>query len=243
MRRILIVNPNTTVSMTRAINKTAQAVRASNFEIKTINPKMGPESIEGYYDEAFSVPGLLYEISRHHDWDGFIISCFDDTGLDAARSLVAGPVIGIGEAAYHVAALIGNKFSVITSLSRSIPVLEQNLVKYGLDNRCSGIHACEVEVLALEKNLNATKTALSEKIIKIKDREMADVIVLGCAGMTNLAEDLTMEHEIPIVDGVTAAVELTSALIRMGLRTGKRNGYAYPNSKLYLGEFSKFAPK
>ena len=96
---------------------------------------------------------------------------------------------------------------------------------------------------ALEKNLNATKATLSEKIIKIKDREMADVIVLGCAGMTNLAEDLTVEHEIPIVDGVTAAVELTSALIRMGLRTGKRNGYAYPNSKLYSGEFSKFAPK
>lgn len=229
--------------MTQTIDKTAQAARAENFEIKTINPEMGPESIEGYYDEAFSVPGLLYEFSRHRDWDGFIISCFDDTGLDAARCLVAGPVIGIGEAAFHTATLIGNKFSIITSLSKSIPALEHNLVRYGLNSRCSSIHACEVEVLGLEKDADAAKSAISQKIEKIQNQEMVDVIVLGCAGMTEFTRELTLEYQIPIIDGVTAAVELVSGLIRMGLKTGKRNGYANPVPKLYSGEFSKFTPK
>ena len=83
---------------------------------------MGPASIEGYYDEAFSVPGMLAEIARAEPRgvDGIVIACFDDTGLEAARQAASAPVIGIGEAAFHLASLVAHKFTVITTLSRSI---------------------------------------------------------------------------------------------------------------------------
>lgn len=133
--RLLVVNPNTTHSMTEKIGAAARAVAALGTEIIAVNPDSGPPSIEGYFDEAFAVPGLIAEMKKAGEVDATIIACFDDTGLDAARSLSTAPVIGIGEAAFHVASLIAGKFSVVTTLPRSVPAIEHNLVRYGLMSR------------------------------------------------------------------------------------------------------------
>src|SRR4051812_45244406 len=98
---LLVVNPNTTRSMTEAIGRAAEAAAASGTRITAVSPEDGPPSIEAYYDEAFSVPGLLAELRKGVGADAAILACFDDTGLDAARTIFDGPVIGIGEAAFH----------------------------------------------------------------------------------------------------------------------------------------------
>ena len=152
--RLVLINPNTTASMTAKAGAAARAVAAAGTEIVAINPADGPVSIEGYLDEAYAVPGLLDEIARRErsaPADGYIIACFDDTGLDAARCLARAPVVGIGEAAFHLASLVAGRFSVITTLSRSVPALEHNLVKYGLAARCARVRAAEVPVLSLEE--------------------------------------------------------------------------------------------
>ena len=117
--RILVINPNTTASMTRKIEAAARAVAAAGTEVIAVNPSDGPPSIEGYFDEVFSIPGLIGEMRKAPDMDAYVIACFDDTGLDAARCFTTAPVIGIGEAAFHVASLVAGKFSVITTLGRS----------------------------------------------------------------------------------------------------------------------------
>jgi allantoin racemase len=127
--RIHVVNPNTTASMTRKIGEAARAAASSGTQIIAVNPDFGPPSIEGYFDEVFSVPGLLAEMQKTREVDAHVIACFDDTGLDAARCLTAAPVIGIGEAAFHTACLIAGKFGVVTTLSRSVPAIEHNLIK------------------------------------------------------------------------------------------------------------------
>src|SRR5690606_11177193 len=102
---INVVNPNTTASMTRTIEAAARAVAFAGTRIRAVEPEFGPPSIEGPYDDAFAVPGLLAEIAEG-DRQGaaaHVIACFDDTGLDAARAVAAAPVIGIGEAAFHAA--------------------------------------------------------------------------------------------------------------------------------------------
>jgi hypothetical protein len=116
--RLRIINPNTTASMTSKIGAAALAVAAPGTEIEAVNPPMGPVSIEGFYDEAFAVPGLLGDIAGHPA-DGYVIACFDDTGLDAARCITDAPVVGIGEAAFHMASLLATKFGVVTTLARS----------------------------------------------------------------------------------------------------------------------------
>ena len=105
--RSVIVNPNTSTAMTAAIAAAARQAASATTEIVAVQPSSGPSSIEGVYDGAIAVPGVIEEILRAEasGADAHVVACFDDTGLDAARSAAAAPVVGIGEAAFHMASL------------------------------------------------------------------------------------------------------------------------------------------
>jgi allantoin racemase len=241
--RIHIVNPNTTRSMTEKIGAAAKAAASPGVEVTAVNPEFGPASIEGYFDEAFSVPGLIEEIGKAREADAFIVACFDDTGLDAARCATEAPVVGIGEAAFHMASLVAAKFSVVTTLSRSIIPIEHNLAKYGLIARCARVRAAEVPVLALEEPGSKARVTIEKEIARALAEDGAEAIVLGCAGMADLARDLSRMAGVPVLDGVACAVALAESLVRIGLRTSKRRTYAPPLTKLYAGEFKRFSPQ
>ncbi len=240
--RLLVINPNTTSSMTDKIGAAARAAASADTEIVAVNPVSGPPSIEGYYDEVFAVPGLIEEMRSAGAVDATVIACFDDTGLDAARSYAESPVIGIGEAAFHMASLIAGKFSVVTTLGRSIPVIEHNLVRYGLRSRCAKVRAAEVAVLDLEIPGSPAAALISREIDRAIEEDGAEAIVLGCAGMADLAAALARKHALPVVDGVAAAVRLAESLSALGLRTSKRGGYARPLVKAYAGAMKAWSP-
>jgi allantoin racemase len=236
--RILLINPNTTASMTAKIAAAARASAAPGVEIVATQPGEGPDSIEGHLDGALALAGLLRLVARGEaeGVDAHVIACFDDTGLDAARSLAEAPVAGIGEAAYHLASLVAERFSVVTTLSRSIPILEQNLVRYGLSARCGRVRAAEVPVLALEEEASPARARISREVEAALAEDRAGAIVLGCAGMANLASELSIEHGIPVIEGVSAAVKLVESLVALGLRTSKAGGWASPRPKAYLSD-------
>ena len=242
--KILLVNPNTTSSMTDKAGEAARMVAASGTEIIAVNPEYGPISIEGYYDEVFSIPGLLEEVRKGEasGCQGTVIACFDDTGLDAARCIASGPVVGTCEAAMHTASLLANSFSIVTTLRRSIPALEELTVKYGMSRKCHRIRATEVPVLELENPDSEATKLIRVEIQKALDDDRSEAIVLGCAGMVDLAAKLSEEFGVPVIDGVSAAVKLVESLVALGLQTSKLNGYAYPRSKTYLGLFQTFQP-
>jgi len=150
---------------------------------------------------------------------------FDDTGLDAVRSLVSVPVIGIGEAAFHAASLLSNKFSVITTLSRSVPGLENNLVKYGLATKCVRVRATDIPVLKLEEQDQSSMDIIRDEIHQALTVDHAEAIVLGCAGMANLMKALSDEFACPVIDGVVTAVGFAEALVSCNLKTSKRGAY------------------
>ncbi|NDF74743.1 MAG: aspartate/glutamate racemase family protein [Betaproteobacteria bacterium] len=235
--RILLINPNTTESMTAAIEAAAKRVASPASMVRACNPADGPVSIEGYVDEAFSLPGLL-RIIRQNDgqWDAFVIACFDDTGLDAARCLTAAPVLGIGEAAFHVASMLSNRFSVITTLSRSVAAIEHNLARYGLAARCGRVRASEIAVLDLEDPRSEARASITAEIRRALDEDRVEAIVLGCAGMAPLAAALSAEVGVPVIDGVAAATKLAESLIALGLQTAKTGPYARPVAKIYKGQ-------
>jgi allantoin racemase len=229
--RCLVVNPNTTASMTRKIGAAAIRAASPGTEIVALNPGAGPVSIEGYYDEAISVPGLLDVLRANADVDGVVVACFDDTGLDAARCLTTAPVIGIGEAGFHFASVLSNKFSVVTTLSRSVPAIEHNLVRYGLAHRCARVRASDVPVLDLEKGDSGSRAKIAREIRLAIDEDRAEAIVLGCAGMTDLAASFSREFGLPVLDGVACAIAMAESIARIGLSTSKRGGYASPIEK------------
>ena len=239
---ILIINPNTTASMTEKMEASAHAVAANGTTITAVQPECGPASIEGFYDEAFAVPGLIAEIAKNPAADAIIIACFDDTGLDAARCFSTVPVIGIGEAAYHAASFVANRFGVVTTLTRSVAALQHNLNRYGLASRCAGVRAADIPVLELENPESNAFQRISQEIQRSIDSDGADAIVLGCAGMTDLAAALQAEHGVPVIDGVVSAVKFAEALVGLGLKTSKHGAYAAPAHKPYLGILSQFEP-
>ena len=241
--QILVVNPNTTESMTRLIGEAARLVAAPATTIIARTSSMGPASIEGYYDEALAVPGLLIEIGKGEraGADAAIIACFDDTGLDAARALSAIPVIGICEAAVATAALLSKRFTVVTTLERSRIPVEELCRRYGMAERVR-VRAANIAVLSLEDPNSGARDRLRSEIAAAIDEDKAEAIVLGCAGMADLARTLQREFGIPVIDGVGAAVKQAEALIGLGLRTSKRGAYATPLIKSYAGALSGFAP-
>lgn len=226
--RLLIINPNTTASMTAKIAAAARAAAGPGTTIVARNPAEGPASIEGFYDESVCVPGVLALIAAEREVDAVVIACFDDTGLDAARCLTDRPVIGIGEAGFHMASMLGNRFSVVTTLARSVPAIEHNLHRYGLSARCGGVRATEVPVLDLERPGTDAAARIATEIVQAKAEDRAEAVVLGCAGMADLAARLTQEHGLPVIDGVASAVALAEGMARLGLRTSRLGGYAPP---------------
>ncbi|AZO05777.1 MULTISPECIES: aspartate/glutamate racemase family protein [unclassified Mesorhizobium] len=239
--RILVINPNTTASMTAKIGEAAASVASDASEIVAVNPTDGPPSIEGYFDEVFAIPGIIAEMGKAPA-DAYVIACFDDTGLDAARCATEAPVIGIGEAAFHMASLVAGKFSVVTTLARSVPAIEHNLAKYGLASRCAKVRSSDVAVLELERPGSNARHRISQEIARAIREDHAEAIVLGCAGMADLARSLSEEHGVPVLDGVVCAVTLAESLFKVGLKTSKIGGYAAPRGKRFAGMFAPLSP-
>ena len=229
--KLVIINPNSTETMTRKIEATASQIAQTSTELVAINPPDTPVSIEGFYDEALSVPGTIDMIRQHEDADAIVVACFDDTGLDALRCMTSAPVIGIGEAAFHVASMIANKFTVVTTLSRSVPAIEHNLVRYGLASRCSRVRASDVPVLDLESDSSDARERINREVQTALHDDKAEAIVLGCAGMTNLAASIENQFGLPVLDGVACAVALSESLVRLGCKTSKIGGYSFPRTK------------
>ena len=236
-RHLLIINPNTTVAMTEKIGEAARAAAGPSTRITAINPVHGPAAIQGADDGAAALPGLysLVEevLESGEQYDALIIACFDDTGLWTLKEKLDIPVIGIGEAAYHSAALLASRFSVVTTLSVSVPVLEDNLEKNGLLSRCGKVRASEVPVLELEEASPVAVDKIRAEIGAALEEDQAGAIALGCAGMADLAHALSAEFGIPVVDGVAAAVRLADVALDIGRQDVRETGN--PDTKLDFG--------
>ncbi|RWR28388.1 aspartate/glutamate racemase family protein [Sinirhodobacter populi] len=243
--RIKVINPNTTWSMTEKIGEAARRAASPGVEILAVSPRMGPVSIEGSYDEAFAAVGVIDEVLRGEaeGCDGYVIACFGDPGLAAAREVARGPVVGIAEAAMHAASLIGTGFSIVSMLERSRMTMEHLVHAYGMERRCRSIRMTDIPVLDLEiEGSDAQARIIAECRCAISE-DHADCVLLGCGGMSDLMARVSAEIGAPAIDGVSAGVRLVEALAGLGLGTSKRQGYAAPLAKVYEGEFGRFAPR
>ena len=230
---IRLINPNSTASMTAQALESALRVRQADTKISAANPVDTPVSIEGGADEALAVPGMLEEIRKGERLgvDAYVIACFDDPGLHAAREVARGPVIGICQAGIQVAMTISRRFSIITTLPRSIPIIEDLVDSYGAQRHCRRVRAINLPVLGLDEDPLAAEAMLIREIEAAKKEDAAEAIILGCAGMSALCDRLREATGVPVIDGVTAAVKLAEALVGAGYVTSKVNAYDYPRAK------------
>jgi allantoin racemase len=233
--RLLVVNPNTSAAMTAAIAQAASAAAAPGTQVMAVQPSFGPRSIEGHFDEAIAAAGVAEQVRAAQGIDAVVIACFGDPGLDAAREASAAPVLGIAEAAFHVASMLATGFSVVTTMTRTCVIAEHLVHRYGFERRCRGIHGTDIAVLDLE---NVSDDSVRQVEAAARDalaRDRSGAIVLGCAGMAGLCATLQQRLGVPVIDGVAAAVKLAESLVALGLQTSKHGDYATPLPKDYVG--------
>ena len=241
--RIKVINPNSTAAMTAVIAAAARAAASPSTEIVAATSPSGPASIEGHYDEAVSVIGLLEEIraGERDGCDGYVVACFGDPGLLAAREAARGPVLGIAEAAMHAASFLSTGFSVVTTLGRTRVIAEHLLRNYGMEHHCRRVRATELAVLELDDPASDARARILDECRRALDQDGSGAIVLGCAGMADLAADLQRELGVPVIDGVGIAVRFVEALCGLGLSTSKRGDLAAPIRKPYAGALAGMA--
>ncbi|WP_265501543.1 aspartate/glutamate racemase family protein [Paracoccus beibuensis] len=229
--KLVVINPNSTVSMTDKIVASARAIAAPGTTIEGRTAHGAPASIEGHFDEVMSAAHLLREVQDARDADAIVVACFDDPAIGACREVATGPVIGICEAAVKAASMIATSFSIVTTLPRSVPVIEELVRKYGLDHQCRRVRSAAIPVLALEQPGSNARQQVRAEILRAIEEDRCEAVVLGCAGMSDLTEWLSVETGIPVIDGVTVATKLAEALVGAGLKTSKIGAYATPNKK------------
>jgi allantoin racemase len=229
MNRIAILNPNTTGDFTTRLGAAARQIVSPGTEIIARSPRHGPASIECHADEAAAVPNLLALIKEEEalGTGAFVIACFGETGIDAAREVATGPVIGMTEAALFAAAMLAARFCIITLPPRTIAQSERVLRHVGLTHRCH-VRAIDADVqdcVGLDETLLAAM--LAESRIAMHD-DRAEAIILGCAGLSDLVAPMQAALAIPVLDGVCIAVSMADGFLRNGLRTSKTLTFAPP---------------
>lgn len=241
--KLRVINPNTTQAMTDTIGQAARRVAGPGTLIVASQPASGPVSIESHFDEAVAAIGVAEEVlaGEREGTDAYVIACFGDPGLWSARELTRAPVIGIAEAAFHMAALIATRFSVVTTLGRTCVIAEHLLAQYGFEHQCRRVRAAEIPVLDLEHDPDASLRKIIEESLRAKEEDGVGVIVLGCGGMADLTEEISRAVGLPVVEGVTAAVKLAESLVQLGLHTSKHGDLDFPRPKAFAGRFSHFS--
>lgn len=231
--KLVVINPNSTESMTAKILAAAQAAAAAGVTVEGRTATGAPASIEGHFDEVMCAPNLLREVRAAEEAkaDAIVVACFDDPAVGACREIATGPVLGICEAGVKAASMLATSFSVVTTLPRSVPVIEELVRRYGLDHQCRRVRSAAIPVLALEEPGSNARQLIKDEILRAIEEDRCEAVVLGCAGMSDLAEWLSVETGIPVIDGVSVATKFAEALVGAGLKTSKIGAYATPNAK------------
>jgi allantoin racemase len=221
--------------MTQSIGDAARAVAGPGSQIVELTPTFGAESVEGNFESYLAAVAVMDAVVSYRDsYDAVVLAGFGEHGKEGVMELVETPVVDITEASAHLAMLLGDRFSVVTTLDRNVPPIEDRLLSYGLDRRCASVRSTGLSVLELE-DADIAKAAITREAERALAEDNAEVIVLGCGGMAGLDREISKQLGIPVVEGVTAAVKLAESLVALELSTSKVRSYAAPNPKKITG--------
>lgn len=219
--KILIINPNSSEKMTASIQKAAEGFVQGEYEVETRCVPDAPEFIETYEDMAQAAPGMIRLVRENEgECDAFINACHCDPNLDVLKEIAQKPVVGIGEASMKLATMLGHRLSVVSTAKHSIPNKEAVVRKYHLESMLASVRSAPNESSICgdaDRSLEAARLAVEE--------DMAEVIVLGCAGLAGLDKKIQKELGVPVLDGVICALIIASGLVRYGVSTSKIRRY------------------
>lgn len=208
-----------------------QSNAGEDVKVDITDIEEGPSSIESAYEEYLSVPETVQKAvqAEKDDYDGMILGCFGDPGIDAIREKVKIPVVGPGETSMLVASMLGEKFSIVTVMDSVVPSLERLARVVGLEGKLASIRSVNIPVLELSKDFEATKRKMIDEAKKAIEYDRADVIVLGCMSMSfmGISDEMQETLGIPVVNPALVSLKILEALIHTHL-THSKKAYPFP---------------
>lgn len=206
---IHVINPNSSIHVTDGIDRAIDPMRAASpVPIACHTLDEGPPGIETQaHVDGVVAPLLARAATLEEDASAFVIACYSDPGLAAMREQSMRPVIGIAEASILTAMTLGQRFGILSILSRSIPRHMRYIGAMGVMERLAGDRPLELGVAELAQE-DRTFARLKEVGTALRDGDGADVLILGCAGMTAFRAALEDALDVPVVEPCQAATAL-----------------------------------
>jgi Asp/Glu/hydantoin racemase len=234
--RLLMLNPNTSQSVTDLITAAARAVAVPGTEIV---PATAPRGVPYIATRAEAVLGgavaLEMLAERHATVDAAVIAAFGDPGLGGARELFPIPVIGLAEAGMLTACMLGGRFAIVTFAQALEPWYRECVAWHGLERRCAGVRALGGAFRAIDEVQREKTDLLVELACRAVEEDAADVVVLAGAPLAGLAPVVADRIPVPVVDCVAAAVKQAEALVALRPRKASRGTYRRPGAKESVG--------
>ena len=211
-RRILVINPNSNVSVTRGLEKSLVPLcKSLGVEVECHTIAEAPFGIESDEDIEQVAPLVVEHIGRHPGFNAYVIACYSDPGLAQARRVVPVPVLGIHESATALCAAQGRRFGVLALGRESI----QRHIAYVRQLGFQAYHAGE-RPMDISVDEAANEPATLDKIVQngrlLIEEDGAETIILGCAGLAAWRDDAQRSLGVPVIDPVMAAVATAAAI-------------------------------
>jgi len=234
--KIILVNVNTSVSMTAVIAAGARKYASPGTQTVALRPFFGPEAVDCSFESYLSAVAVMDRVLAYDEpYDAVVLAGFGEHGRDGLQELIEQPVIEICEASAYISMLIARSYSVVTTLQRSVPAIEDRLRLAGVAGRCASVRASGMSTLDIDADPEGAIRGLVEQARIAVTHDRAEAICLGCAGMAGLEEAISTEVGVPVVDGIGAAVRLAEAVVGLSLTTSKLCSYAAPEPKAITG--------
>lgn len=233
--KIFVINPNTSQTMTDHIREALEGVKRPDTELTVTCPDRGPETIESAYDEAFAIPPTLELVKKANKegYDAVILACFSDPGLEAAREVSVIPIIGIEESTLHMAAMLGARFSILTPRKQRIPSKCEHVHIRGLSHFLASVRSLDLSVAETDSDPAKTKQRLINVAKTAVEKDGAEVIIMGCAGMAGYAQEIEDILGVKVLDPVAIALKTAEAMADLGLTHSKIGLFAAPPEKIF----------
>lgn len=227
--RILLINANTTEAVTQRMADAARRVAGAGTEIVPVTARFGPAIIGSRAETAVAAAAVIERLAQTaHGADAVIIGASVDPGLAAAREMLDVPVIGITEAVLHMACLVGGRCGAIVMSANSDTILREMADAYGLGTRLAAVRALPITPLDLIADPAATARAISGAAEAMVASDGVDAVVLIGAVMAGIPEQVQPYLRVPVLEGVSAAVVLSEALVRLRLPPARAGSFAAP---------------
>jgi len=215
MTRLLLINPNTTPSITDLVLKHAKRFASKGTTLRAVSGAFGPRYIASRVGYAIAGHAAVDALANDKAAkDAVVLACFGDPGLAALKEISKVPVVGMAEASILQAAAVGRRFSIVTGGERWKPMLEEFVAAQGLASRLASVRTVAPTGADIARNPKAAMALLAKGCTACAREDGADVVILGGAGLAGLAAKLRPLVDIPLLDGVACAVSMAEALTK-----------------------------